>query len=371
MANNFGMVAVLLGKGADPDRPVPVELARPELGMTTNPGERALHVAARSGKVEIVGLLLKRARADPNVTDNTGSTPLMETCRSLNVRVEVVRLLLEAGADPTLARIEDNWTPLHAAAVNGRVGLAHVLYAAAPATLNRCSSFGETPLCLACVGGHEGMVSKLLSLGAMEPPMPLVDDALSPLLVAVCKGFMGVVRILLEEEGFRAIGGRRALPDALYNAIRYRQTRILRLLLAAEGDEKRSELANTSIGGAHPLHFGAAFCCPAAVSILLEAGADEATRHPEGYTPRDVIGVGLGRDDQPQVDRQDEVAIGRMLQRGPAYRARAWAWPCDEEADAGGSGDGDTAAAAAAAAAAGLSPPPAVETPPVIGVRIF
>ncbi|CAM9177887.1 unnamed protein product, partial [Laminaria digitata] len=67
-----------------------------------------LHIAARNRDVEMVRLLLKRSRADPNVIDNKGYTPLMATCismhvgtcRSTRISVEVVRLLLEAGADP-------------------------------------------------------------------------------------------------------------------------------------------------------------------------------------------------------------------------------------------------------------------------------
>ncbi|CAM9568856.1 unnamed protein product, partial [Laminaria digitata] len=178
------------------------------------------------------------------------------------------------------------------------------------------------------------MLSKLLSLGAIDPPMPLDEEILSPLLVAVYRGFVGVVRILLGEAGFRAIGGRRALPDALYNAVRFCRARMLRLLLAAEGEEKRSELANTNICDKHYrrlLHVGARFCCPAAVSILLEAGADEETLDSDGRIPL---------DGGAPMDRGKGVAIRRMLQRGPAYRARSWAWPSDaEEADdAGGSG---------------------------------
>ena len=85
--------------------------------------------------------------------------------------------------------------------------------------------------------------------------------------------------------------------------------------------------------------------------------------------PRDVIGLCLGADGMPQMDRGEEVAIRRMLQRGPAYRARSWAWPSDGGGGAAGRGGGDTAAAAAAAV---LPSPPAVTLPPVISsVRVF
>ncbi|CAM9188092.1 unnamed protein product, partial [Laminaria digitata] len=63
-----------------------------------------------------------------------------------------------------------------------------------------------------------------------------------------------------------------------------------------------------------------------------------------------------------QIDRGNELAVSRMLQRGPAYRARSWAWPSDEQTGGSGTGGGDLAAAAAGV----LSSPPAGKTPPVI-----
>ena len=195
---------------------------------------------------------------------------------------------------------------------------------------------------------------------------------------------VGVVRVLITEEGIRALGDKMfVVPSAQYSAVRF-QARALRLLLAVDGEEKRSSWANYAHNGSNLLHVGAGHCCPAGVSVLLEAGADEAVRDAEGRTPREAIGIFRGVDGLPVIDRREEVAVRRMLLRGPACRARSWAWPSDKEADAGGVGDGDTAgagaagaagaaadAAAGAGAAAVLSPPPALKTPSVNGVRIF
>ncbi|CAM9527446.1 unnamed protein product, partial [Laminaria digitata] len=91
----------------------------------------------------------------------------MATCICRRAYVEVVRLLLEAGADPALAEEATGWIPLHGAALRGHADLIDMLYSRAPATLiNHCTSNGQTPLFLACVYGHESMASKLLSLGA-------------------------------------------------------------------------------------------------------------------------------------------------------------------------------------------------------------
>ncbi|CAN0471968.1 unnamed protein product, partial [Scytosiphon promiscuus] len=129
IANYVGIVDLLLQQMADPDKPItevlPHPCPSPDYAITI-PGERALHLAARSGNVEIVRLLLKRSRADPNATDNKGCTPLIATCRSSHVYQNVVRLLVKAGADPALAN-KNGLTPLHVVAFRGHVDLVDML----------------------------------------------------------------------------------------------------------------------------------------------------------------------------------------------------------------------------------------------------
>ncbi|CAN0597203.1 unnamed protein product [Laminaria digitata] len=63
----------------------------------------------------------------------------MATCDSSHVCGEVVRLLLEAGADPVLAQAK-GLTPLHVVALHGHTDLVDTLHSRAPATLNRCAT---------------------------------------------------------------------------------------------------------------------------------------------------------------------------------------------------------------------------------------
>ena len=138
IANNADMVNVLPGKSAHSNRPVTVKVPCPgRYVVCTVPGKRALHIAARSGKVDIVSLL-QRGRADAN-TDSRGDTPLMATCTSLYTSVDVVRLLLAAGADPSLPN-KDGCIPPHAEAANDSVNLIDMLCSSAPTTLDRCDA---------------------------------------------------------------------------------------------------------------------------------------------------------------------------------------------------------------------------------------
>merc|ERR1712037_1021524 len=82
-----------------------------------------LHGAASQGHKEMVKLLIESG-ADPNVADIDGGRPLHWAVR--NGHVEVAQLLIERGANPNLT---DRYggTPLHEAATGGHVEVAQLL----------------------------------------------------------------------------------------------------------------------------------------------------------------------------------------------------------------------------------------------------
>lgn len=168
--------------------------------------------------------------------------------------------------------------------------LVDLLHTAAPIALNRYASDGQTPLFVACHGGHESMVSKLLSVGAIQRTS-LGSSLTCPLMVAVFNGFVGVVWVLMNEEGVRTVGGEEPLIEALGAAVQMRHARVLRLLLAVDGAERRWLWANINFDGIPLLHYGASLCYPAEVSVLLEARADEVVCDPGGRIPRDTVGL--------------------------------------------------------------------------------
>ena len=89
-------------------------------------GVSALMYAAAGGHPDVVAFLLGgegAAKADPNLKHVQGGTALMEAATSESQ--EVVDLLLDAGADPTI-RDKDGVSPLMSAAA--QVGFAIVCY---------------------------------------------------------------------------------------------------------------------------------------------------------------------------------------------------------------------------------------------------
>ena len=63
--------------------------------------------------------------ADPNTQDNNGWTPLHEVAQRNHL--ELVRLLLEAGANPNIPGGDENYTPLHDAVEAGHVETVKLL----------------------------------------------------------------------------------------------------------------------------------------------------------------------------------------------------------------------------------------------------
>ncbi|KAK0630528.1 ankyrin repeat-containing domain protein, partial [Bombardia bombarda] len=152
------------------------------LDSTTDEGKNALHIAAQYGHAAICELLWERApdslrnaktkggllpaslavkhghvgavkillhhKADPNIMNKKGSTPIFFSAEM--GKVKVVIALLKAGAKAS-SRNNSNTTPLHRAAGNGHADCIKILMEFLPdnnakAILEVKNSYGSTPL---------------------------------------------------------------------------------------------------------------------------------------------------------------------------------------------------------------------------------
>ncbi|CAK9034684.1 unnamed protein product [Durusdinium trenchii] len=150
--------------------------------------------AAKRGHLEVVRLLLE-AGADQNAARQDGATALGAT--AFNGHLEVARVLLEAGADPNAAR-QDGTTALMVAALNGHLEVVRVLLEAG-ADQNATTQDGATALMFAAHKGHLEVVRLLLEAGA--DPKAAAQDGTTALILAAESGQLEVQQLLLEAGG--------------------------------------------------------------------------------------------------------------------------------------------------------------------------
>jgi ankyrin repeat protein len=146
-----------------------------------------------------------------------------------------VKLLLQSGADVTVKRLTDGWSPLLIACHKGHESIAQLLIDAG-ADANMRSNGGYAPLHGACDEGNENAVKLLIESGA---DINVVDDEGQTPLHMACqereeedyRGRRQVIRHLIlagadtqlrDEEGCLAIDnaeGTRSLEEAVKEAM--------------------------------------------------------------------------------------------------------------------------------------------------------
>ena len=156
-ASIFGFVDImrwLLNHGADANIP-------------RDGGQTPLHIASVNMELEAVQLLLDH-NPYVNSRNDAGETPLSDTictrCDSQDEQedaVDVVRRLLEHGADPNAAGAHSHSTPLHLASSYGWLEVARLLHKYG-AKVDVMDEEGKTPIQIASEKGYHE-IAKLLS----------------------------------------------------------------------------------------------------------------------------------------------------------------------------------------------------------------
>lgn len=233
------MMTMLLGFGADPNilgtgGMVPLHCAAVEghaslvellvrqgayIDATDDDGNTALHLAAVRGRAEVVRKLLACGSSSVNTVNRAGYTPLHEAVLPVprtgtgpsswqNNHSQVLKYLLQAGADPNCYQRSSETTPLHLSASIGYLDGAKLL-ASWGADANRPDREGFTPLHLAV--RHPEMVKALLSFGAK--PDGVSSSPCTPLHKALLLHQSKAAAVLLEagaDPTVRADDGRSA-----------------------------------------------------------------------------------------------------------------------------------------------------------------
>jgi truncated hemoglobin YjbI len=159
-------VAVLIGSGHDAmaERAHALIDRHPDLAHERYSGRTLLHAAAAAGNTRIVTALL-RMGVDADVQDDGGHSPLYAAANECPGSADVVRVLIQGGAQVDACEGVKRCTPLHMAARRGHVEVAGALLSCG-ANLEARDSSGETPLRRAVNCGQTGVAALLLARGA-------------------------------------------------------------------------------------------------------------------------------------------------------------------------------------------------------------
>ncbi|MEV3991784.1 ankyrin repeat domain-containing protein [Streptomyces sp. NPDC049837] len=188
--------------------------------MTVEDMEDALFEAVHGGDEDAVVRLL-RAGVPAEAADGDGQTALY--LAAVSGHVGIVRLLLAAGADPGRGSGERGGDlPLCGAACGGHTRVVRALLAAG-ARPDQREEFGFTALAWAVRQGFTDTVEALLEYGA-DPGLPgPAPGGEPPLVAAARRGSPSVVRALLER-------GAPGLEEALREALRWAATDVAEAL---------------------------------------------------------------------------------------------------------------------------------------------
>ena len=227
-------------------------------------GERAIHLAARDGFVDVL-LRLIRGGADVNSQNDSAWTPLhLAACHGQNAAAEI---LLQHGADVN-SQHNTAYTPLHLAAYNGQKAAAEILLQHG-ADVNSQNDIAGTPLHYAASNGQNAAAEILLQHGADVNSQNNYAD--TPLHLAASNGQNAAAEILLQH-------------GADVNS--------------------QNNYADT------PLHLAASNGQNAAAEILLQHGADFNARGENGQTPMHAASVLKTKDN---INDQQRLIIIQLL----------------------------------------------------------
>ncbi|KAI1722541.1 ankyrin repeats (3 copies) domain-containing protein [Ditylenchus destructor] len=285
-SGNVDMIRLMLSEGADPQ-------------IKANNGETPLHVAAKNCHFGVVELILQNlsqmtdppdVKAYVNSLTEDGETSIHYASQVLTSQAhfkdedaKLMSILLDFGGEPERQTFTNNETAMHMCANSGNeaVLLAMVNKIGPGLTTivqNKKSKGGWSPLLEACARGHVGVAQILLLHHAR---IDVFDDSgRTALHLAAANGHVQLTQLLLQNKAFvnsKTKSGEAPLHLAAMNG----HMKVVNLLVQAY----QASLEAITLDNQTALHFAAKHGQLAVCQAMLNLGANPNARDDKGQTP--------------------------------------------------------------------------------------
>ncbi|GFQ77336.1 hypothetical protein TNCT_578431 [Trichonephila clavata] len=234
-------------------------------------GFTSLHLAAETGCLEIVNLLLKKG-ADVNAKTDQLNTALHLS--SFNGYTDIIKALIMNGAEINVHNVNGG-TALHNAVENGHENIVGILLEYG-AKVNAINGYNFSPINFAAYYGYLGIVKTLISFKAEINN--ITDGGATPLLLAAKSGHLEIVQFLCYKKASlhsKDIIGYTALHLSCKNG----HTDIVKYLV-----HKGAKIEEKNVYNQIPLHLAAEKGHIEIVKFLILEGNDPNFKDDSGCT---------------------------------------------------------------------------------------
>jgi ankyrin repeat protein len=271
-----------------------------DVNTRRNDRQTPLHLASYFGNVEIVRLLLDHGANLDAATGNMGEKPLHKVSygkyRYQEDGVRVAQLLFDRGAEVN-TRGKDDWTPLHRASYYGNVEIVRLLLDHGADLDAATGNMGEKPLHQVSYGKYRSQedgvrVAQLLFDRGADVNTRGKDDW-TPLHLASYYGNVEIVRLLLDHgadlDAATGNKGEKPLHKVTYGKYRSQEdgVRVAQLLLDRGTDVNTRRKDDWT-----PLHAASYNANAEIVQFLIDHGAGVDAVNKSGGTPLHDVSKG-------------------------------------------------------------------------------
>ena len=262
-----------------------------------------LHYAVRGGHTECVKLLLAQPGINVNAKDKDGYTPLHYAMKNGNV--ECVKLLLEHQNINVNAQDKSGYTPLHLAAEKGHTECFKLLLDYNRIEINTTDRSGCTPLHLAAENGHSECIKLLLGMPGVDVNAPCrhdYRDDYTSLHLAAENGHTECVKVLLGHKDVNVNAQDEDGCTPLHFAVQNGHSECVKLLLGSKDINVNVQITDGYYKGYTPLHWAARNGKTECLKLLLaQKVIDVNVKDNEGKTPLAQAESVWNKDDKQEI----------------------------------------------------------------------